>query len=74
MLTFNEFVTESSTATVAAIAFAAKISSLNRQITQDRTATKVEKSISSQLFWLASLIAFDIVARGKADDKRLHAV
>jgi hypothetical protein len=66
MLTFRQFINESSaTKNVAAVALAARIASLNRQIQQDRTATKAEKILSSELFWLAALLGLS-VAGGKS--------
>jgi hypothetical protein len=65
MLTFRQFINESATKNVAAVALAARIASLDRQIQQDRTATKAEKILSSEFFWLAALLGLN-VAGGKS--------
>jgi hypothetical protein len=64
MLTFQKFTTESSgLKTAATLALAAKIAQLNRDVMQDRAATKVDKAISTQLFCLGSLIALGLFNR-----------
>jgi len=66
MLTFRQFLTESSAVTTAAtIAITARISGLQRQVAQDRTATQADKIISNQIFWLSSLVALGIVTAEK---------
>jgi len=57
MLTFRQFINESPMRTVAAIGVTARIAGLNRQIQNDRAASKTEKTLSSELFWLSSLVA-----------------
>jgi hypothetical protein len=57
MMTFQQHVRESSGMKIAAaVALTAKISGLNRQLQQDRTATNAEKTLSTELVWLAALI------------------
>jgi hypothetical protein len=46
----------------AAIAITARISQLHNQTMQDRSATNSEKRISTELFWLTSLVALGIAA------------
>jgi hypothetical protein len=65
MLTFRQFISESAIKTAASIALTVKIAGLNRQVQQDRTATKTEKSLSSQLAWLAALTALGITYETK---------
>ena len=62
MLTFRQFIGES---VAAAVGITAQIASLNRQVQQDRTATKAEKILSSQSLWLATMIAFGMVTGQK---------
>jgi hypothetical protein len=58
MMTFQEYIRESSgMKTAAAVALTAKISGLNRRVQQDRTTTKGEKAIASQILWLAAFLA-----------------
>ena len=56
MLTFRQFLSESPLKTATAIGLTAKIASLNRQIQNDRAASKTEKGLSSELAWLAALV------------------
>jgi hypothetical protein len=66
MLTFRQFVTESNALkNAAAIGFGLKIRSLNQQVLQDRNATKVEKALSQQLWWLASLVGLGVILTGR---------
>jgi hypothetical protein len=63
VLTFRQYINESSVAkTGAALAIAARIAVLNRQISQDKNATKAEKILSSELFWLAGLVGLTMTS------------
>ena len=71
MLTFQEFLVESSgIKAAAAVGITLKIRSLHQQVTQDRTASKVEKILSQEILWLASLAALGIVTETKANRGR----
>jgi hypothetical protein len=65
MLTFRQFVSESTIKTATSIALALKITSLNRQVQQDRTATRIEKNLSSQIVWLTALTALGLTGEKK---------
>jgi hypothetical protein len=60
MFTFRQFLNESAIKTAASLALMVKIYGLNRQVQQDRTATKTEKNLASQIAWLAALTALGI--------------
>jgi hypothetical protein len=60
MFTFRQLISESSIKTAASIALTVKIAGLNRQVQQDRTATRIEKNLSSQIAWLAALTALGV--------------
>ena len=52
-ITFREFLGESNMRSAAAVGIAAQIRSLHQQITQDKMATKIEKTLSQEIVWLA---------------------
>ena len=63
MLTFREFIIEADGMTTTALTgLVAKVSGLTRQIHQTPTATKADKILSTQILWLASLMALSVVA------------
>jgi len=77
VITYRQFVAES-TANIAAVGIAAKILSISRQVAQDKTATTSEKLLSSQIVWLASMVALGVVnadkdgSSGRPGSNRIH--
>ena len=65
MYTFRQFISEGTIKTAASIALTFKIQGLNRQVQQDRTATKTEKNLSSQIALLAGLITLGMMGDKK---------
>jgi hypothetical protein len=65
MLTFREYVAESSLRTVGAIGIGLKLRSLHQQVVQDRTASKADKILSQELVWLAALVGLGFVTGNK---------
>ena len=57
MLTFRQFVNESAVNKAAALGITAKIVKMNSDVQRDRAATRTEKSLSSQIAWLAGLVS-----------------
>jgi hypothetical protein len=57
----RQFLNESHVKTGTAVAIVAKIRSLHQQIAQDRSATKVDKTLSQEVVWLAALTALNVV-------------
>jgi hypothetical protein len=73
LMTFAEYVFEADLLnegigpkTAAAVGITVKIRSLHQQIMQDRTASKAEKTISQEILWLASMVAFEIVTSDRS--------
>ena len=56
-------------AKVAAVGILAKIAQLNRTISQNRNATADAKALSSELLWVATLVALSIGALNDATAK-----